>query len=66
MSLYSRCKTLGCATGYANVFQTAKFRNADTIVVMEDGRAVELGSHAELMAAGGAYARLANMQGITE
>jgi subfamily B ATP-binding cassette protein MsbA len=44
----------------------ATVRNADTIVVMEDGRAVELGSHAELMAAAGAYARLANMQGITE
>ncbi len=44
----------------------ATVRNADTIVVMEDGRAVEQGSHAELLARGGVYAKLANMQGITE
>ena len=41
-------------------------RNADTIAVMEEGRLVEQGSHAELLARGGVYARLANMQGITE
>jgi len=34
--------------------------------VMEDGGVVEQGTHAELLAAGGVYARLANMQGITE
>ena len=33
-------------------------RDADLIVVMEAGRAVEQGSHAMLMAAGGLYARL--------
>lgn len=34
-------------------------RNADRIVVMEQGRVVETGDHAELLAFGGAYARLA-------
>jgi ATP-binding cassette subfamily B protein len=33
-------------------------QNADTILVMDAGRVVEAGSHNELLAAGGAYARL--------
>lgn len=33
-------------------------RRADRIAVMEDGRLIEIGSHAELLARGGAYARL--------
>jgi len=35
---------------------------ADRIVVMEDGRVVEQGTHAELTALGGLYARLAKLQ----
>lgn len=34
-------------------------RNADRIVVMDQGRVVETGDHAALLASGGAYARLA-------
>jgi len=43
----------------------ATVRNADRIAVMEDGRVVEEGCHAGLLAAGGVYARLAGLQGIT-
>ncbi len=37
-------------------------RNADNILVMEQGKIVESGSHDELMAKGGAYARLYQLQ----
>ena len=36
--------------------------HADLIVVMEDGRLIESGTHAQLLAAGGAYAALYRMQ----
>jgi len=40
-------------------------QNADTILVMDAGRVVEAGSHDELLAAGGAYARLvAHQSGV--
>ena len=40
----------------------ATVRKADRIVVMEAGRIVEQGTHAELSQAGGLYARLASLQ----
>lgn len=40
----------------------ATVREADRIVVIEAGRVVETGSHDDLMARGGAYARLYRMQ----
>ena len=36
--------------------------NADKIIVMEQGRIVEMGNHAELLAKGGHYAKLHKMQ----
>lgn len=37
-------------------------RGADRVLVMEHGRIVETGAHAELVAAGGLYSRLALVQ----
>jgi len=39
-------------------------RDADQIIVLDDGRIVERGSHDELLAGGGLYARLASQQAL--
>ncbi len=40
----------------------ATVQRADRIVVLDGGRIVDTGTHAELVARGGLYARLASMQ----
>jgi ATP-binding cassette subfamily B protein len=40
----------------------ATVRAADRIVVMDEGRIVEQGTHAQLQAGGGLYSRLAALQ----
>jgi ATP-binding cassette subfamily B protein len=40
----------------------ATVQKADRIVVLDQGKIVDVGSHAELVARGGLYARLAALQ----
>ncbi|MBO3102992.1 ABC transporter ATP-binding protein [Cellulomonas fengjieae] len=49
-------------TSFVIAHRLSTIRDADTILVMEDGAIVEQGSHDELLAAGGAYARLYQSQ----
>ena len=49
-------------TSFVIAHRLSTIRDADTILVMEDGAIVEKGNHHELIAAGGAYARLYESQ----
>ncbi|MFD1576311.1 ABC transporter ATP-binding protein [Agromyces cerinus subsp. nitratus] len=49
-------------TSFVIAHRLSTIRDADLILVMEDGHIVEQGNHAELLAAGGAYTRLYEAQ----
>ncbi|MGC4964312.1 ABC transporter ATP-binding protein [Gordonia sp. DT218] len=49
-------------TSFVIAHRLSTVRDADVIVVMEDGRIVEQGNHDQLLAAQGAYCRLYNSQ----
>ena len=49
-------------TSFVIAHRLSTIRDADLILVMEDGAIVEQGTHDELLAAGGAYARLYRSQ----
>ncbi|WP_030566239.1 ABC transporter ATP-binding protein [Streptomyces aureocirculatus] len=49
-------------TSFVIAHRLSTIRDADTILVMEDGAIVEQGTHDALLAAGGAYARLYRAQ----
>ena len=49
-------------TSFVIAHRLSTIRDADLILVMEDGSIVEQGSHEELLSEGGAYARLYRSQ----
>jgi ATP-binding cassette subfamily B protein len=49
-------------TSFVIAHRLSTIRDADVILVMQDGRIVEQGSHEDLLARGGAYAELYNAQ----
>ena len=55
-------KLLQDRTGVVIAHRLATVRKANRIIVMDEGRIVEEGTHAGLSAAGGLYSRLAALQ----
>ena len=57
---------MGGRTTLVIAHRLATVQKANRILVMDKGRIVEEGTHAELIAKGGLYARLAEMQFAAE
>ena len=53
-------------TTIAIAHRLSTLRNATRLVVLDEGRVAEMGTHAELVAKGGIYSRVCAMQGMTE
>jgi ATP-binding cassette subfamily B protein len=54
----------GSRTIVAIAHRLSTIRNADQILVIEDGRITERGTHTQLVAMGGSYARMNNIQSV--
>ena len=62
--IYKKYFNIGFAADTPNGLVVPVVRDADQIVVVEDGRIVDRGSHEELIARGGLYAQLVQMQDL--
>lgn len=59
-----RVAAAGSRTIISIAHRLSTIRNADNIVVMRDGKVVEQGTYTDLIAAGGAFAAMVDLQGV--
>ena len=59
-------KLLQNRTSFVIAHRLSTIINADKLLVLDDGRIVETGTHEELLARGGLYQKLYNMQFVSE